>query len=556
MTNLPTQREPRDASECLPEWVYSVYVDRELEGEPLREAETHLVRCRDCRELVMALEDEAGVMRNALHVGEVAEAPIQQAAPARGLVVGVGPAIVAAFVCLSALGWIIETQIPSPMEWLNPMELTGAFEMFFDTVFMLKDQAPAIYQLALSSAALFSVAFLLTSTLTALTRRFTKTNVMAPLLLGALLSAGMFQAPTATAIELRFGNEQEIIPAGEVVEATWVISAEEVTIAGTLRGDLFVLAERVIISGELDGDLLGAARKVEISGRVRGSIRAFGERVRVSGEIDRNAYMGAEETLITESGRVGRDVIAAGDGVVLSGKTGRDAMTFSSWIEVRGEIAGDLEAHAERIDIMDGAHIGGDLRAKFFEKEENLEVSSGAVIAGATTSESHDLEHPRYMDRYRSSHFYIFTLLTFTAAFLTGMVLFRFAPWVFGSHLSTGSEFFRALAFGFVALIAAPLFLIILALTVVGIPMALIGLALFGMGAYFAKIIVGGTIGMAIFGEPEESDWSGFGMPLAAGLAIVVVSVAIPYLGGVVGFVTLLAGLGMLADQMRLRFWV
>ena len=44
-------------------------------------------------------------------------------------------------------------------------------------------------------------------------------------------------------------------------------------------------------------------------------------------------------------------------------------------------------------------------------------------------------------------------------------------------------------------------------------------------------------------------------MPLTAGLGMVVVSMAIPFLGGIVGFVTLLTGLGMLADPLRLRFW-
>ena len=119
----------------------------------------------------------------------------------------------------------------------------------------------------------------------------------------------------------------------------------------------------------------------------------------------------------------------------------------------------------------------------------------------------------------------------------------------------SGSEFFRALGYGFVAIVAAPLFLIVLAFTVVGIPMTIMGFGLFGMGAYFAKILVGGMIGMAIFGEPEEADWGGFGVPLAAGLGIVVVSMAIPFLGGIVGFVTLLTGLGMLIGRLRLRFW-
>jgi cytoskeletal protein CcmA (bactofilin family) len=547
-----------DPDECLPEWIYSIYVDRELEPIEMRAVDAHLVRCRACRERVMALDDEAIALRLALREGEIAEPVARTVPPARGFVMGIGPAAAAVFLVLTVAGWLIETRIPSPIEWLNPFVLTGAFSMFFDTVFMVRDEAPALYQLVVSSAALLSVAFLLTTAFTSISRRLLgpgKTALLAGL---AVSSFHLASPPPASAVEFRIGDDtkEEVVPVGEVADQTWVTSAREVRIEGTLHGDLFVFAERVLISGELDGDLIAVARKVEVSGRVSGSVITLAERVQISGDVVGNVYSAAEQTEVAESGRVLRDLVAGGDGVELSGVVGRDAMTFGSWLEARGEIGRDLEARAERLEIMRSARIGRDLRARYFENEDDVVIDEGAAIGGEVTTEQVTMNHPSFRDRYSTRHFYVFTAVSIAAALLAGMVMFRFAPWLFRAGLGTAGEFFRAMAYGFVALVAVPIGLVILACTIIGIPLALIGLFAFGTCAYLAKIVVGAILGMAICGEPEASDWSGFGLPLIVGLGIVMVTMAIPYVGGVVGFVTLLVGLGVIADRLWERYRV
>ena len=59
---------------CFPEYRYAIYVDGELEGAALREVQAHLIGCRRCRALVVALEEEATLLGDLLHdrvVGEL-----------------------------------------------------------------------------------------------------------------------------------------------------------------------------------------------------------------------------------------------------------------------------------------------------------------------------------------------------------------------------------------------------------------------------------------------------------------------------------------------------
>ncbi len=51
---------------CFPESVYSVYVDGELAPQEVRDVETHLVGCRDCRALVLGLREEGTLLADLL----------------------------------------------------------------------------------------------------------------------------------------------------------------------------------------------------------------------------------------------------------------------------------------------------------------------------------------------------------------------------------------------------------------------------------------------------------------------------------------------------------
>jgi len=62
---------------CFPERTYAIYADDELAPEERRSLESHLVACRRCRELVMALREEAELLGDVLH-----ERPQTLAAPA------------------------------------------------------------------------------------------------------------------------------------------------------------------------------------------------------------------------------------------------------------------------------------------------------------------------------------------------------------------------------------------------------------------------------------------------------------------------------------------
>jgi len=551
MSDERERGQPGEASACVPEWTLSVYVDHELEPHEVRSVDAHLVGCRACRELVVTLQDETTSLRAALSLEETAPVAAAPTQATQSLALSGGATIAATLAGATALGWLLALPIPSALEWLNPFDLGAMFTMFFDAVSLSREQAPALYQFVVASAALFSVAFLLTSSFTLATRRLVDRRGV--LLLLGLLGLSAATPTDAFAIEVLTGDETVSVAADEVVEQAWVTTAESVDIEGTLRGDLVALGDRVVISGVLDGNLVSAARRVEIEGHVTGSVVAVGERVRISGTVDGNVYTGAGQTTITESGRIGRDLTTGGEGLTLSGTVERDLLAHLEWLELRGAVGRDGFVVVELGDVLATARIGGDLDLRHREEPSGILVDEAASVGGEIRVVPAHHEIRGFFHRYSSPHFYIYLVLSLAAAFLFGMMVFRLAPWVFGSRIENGGDLVGPLGFGFVTVFATPIALLLVALTVVGIPIAVAGLAVWALCLYLAKIVVGAAVGVAILGRPEESQWREFALPLIAGLTIISVATAIPVLGGVLGFLTLLVGVGALVLQVRER---
>jgi len=546
-----TRMAPGRATGCPPEWTLSVYVDRELEPHEMRVLGAHLVGCRSCRELVVALEEEADALRAALRLEEPRQARVVEARAGRGLALSIAAAVAGAFAGLALLRALLGLEAPAALAWLDPIEWSTVPALVLDALFLLRDEAPALFQLVVSVAALGSVAFVLTASFSLLTRRLLDTRSIALALAAAALP--LLTAPQARAFELLASDEEAVVREGEVVEATWVGTARTVSIEGTLRGDLVAAGDRVSVSGVLDGNLIAAAHTIEISGRVTGSVLVAGERLHLRGQIERNAYAAAELVTLAEAGSVGGDFAGAGEGVVISGSVGRDALAFAEWTELRGRVGRHLRVHSERSDVLREASVGGDLHVAWSGDEEAVSIDPVASVAGETTIERAEHRHDDPLARYTGRSFYAWLAISFAAAYLTGMVAFRLAPWLFAARVHTGREFFRALGLGLATLVAVPIGGVLLALTVIGIPLAAIVLFAFATSLYLAQVVAGSIAGAWLVGEPESSDWRSFGLPLLTGLAVVWLLTSLPWLGGVVLFVTLLAGLGLLADLLWTR---
>ena len=99
-------------------------------------------------------------------------------------------------------------------------------------------------------------------------------------------------------------------------------------------------------------------------------------------------------------------------------------------------------------------------------------------------------------------------------------------------------------------LLVAPIALLIAALTLVGLPIALIGGAIYLTALYLTGIVVAALIGVSLV-RPKSEGLRDFGVALLVGVLILTVATHIPVLGVILRIVVALVGLGLLTDRAR-----
>jgi cytoskeletal protein CcmA (bactofilin family) len=419
--------------------------------------------------------------------------------------------------------------------------------MTFDMVFMLRDRAPALFEFTIVLGALVSAASILTFLASALVRR-----VVGPIALLGFVCASLFASPqAASALERRTGEGDMRVGAGETVEESLFISGETVTVDGTIDGDLAAFGERVVLRGVVRGNVITVGREVEILGTIEGSLHSAGERVTIEGKVHQNVYGGAETLTLHERGNVGRDAVLLGESVHVDGRIGRDLFSAAKRVEIRGSVGRNASTRSERLTLHESADITGNLHYELAEGDEP-EIASGARIGAETTSGILMHRVPGAKNRWLDGHFYMRAAVFLVSAFLVGMLLHLLIPSLFLADLETSSDFFRSLGYGAIALIGTPIAIVLCCITVVGIPIGVIGVFLYLTTLFVSVIVVASLVGTSISAtmgfEPEDAH--GFGVSLLVGLVLVLVGMNLPFVGGLLRLLAVVIGLGMLIDAV------
>jgi len=264
--------------------------------------------------------------------------------------------------------------------------------------------------------------------------------------------------------------------------------------------------------------------------------------------VERVLYAWARGVQVYSGGQVNGDLITGCAETNISGAVRRDAVLFCGSAEVRGNIGRNLSARAGNIALTSPARVGGDFTAHVSKRTE-VQIEQGATVSGKTDIE---LSRPT-TSRYLRLGFYFWQAVRLVAALGTGVVLFALWPFLLPTRFENAGRTLASAGIGFLILVATPVASLILAVTLIGLPLAIIGLLSWLVLLYLAKIFVAAVIGLALVSLPPERARERLGTivpPLLLGLAILFVGMNVPYLGGLVRFVVLLLGLGLAFRQL------
>jgi len=362
----------------------------------------------------------------------------------------------------------------------------------------------------------------------------------------------IFTAMPVLAFDARSGN-MVTVSGGEVINDDLYVGANTVIIDGTINGDLWAAGNVITINGIVNGSVMAAGRTVNINGDIGHAVRAAGETINISSDVDGDVMVGGSQVNIASTAKVGGDLLFGAGNARIDGliegviKGGGGDVTISS------EVRGDVALQVKSLTILPTANIQGKLT---YTSEEEANIQSGAQIGGTTT---HNLPEVREK-RAKPFPFALFSgiggkVTGFLMALIAGLVIILLAP----RRLTSIAESIRSrpgpsAGWGAIILFGTPIAAIIVCITIVGIPVGLIALALYGIAIYLAQIPVGLFIGRWIIGHFRGVEGKAIMVgALALGLVILRLLRLIPHLGFLIGLAVILFGLGAVVVSLRRR---
>jgi hypothetical protein len=342
------------------------------------------------------------------------------------------------------------------------------------------------------------------------------------------------------------------IEQNEVISETYFGSADEVNIAGTINGDAYISGGNIDFTGTINGDLIVAGGNVTINGIVSDDVRAAGGQVLIDGAVGKNITVAGGSVTIDSGTDIGGGVVAAGGNVFLNAPIPQSLYVGGGSVRINSSVGQNVTAAGGQITLGSSAEIANNLT---YWSENMLVQQEGSQVGGQVTREAK--QGPQGKDSARqqpdvepaeaagiiTGAALTILILQIMSSFLVGFLLLHFFPAYAARTVGIlETKPWLTIGIGFLALIVGPVAALILFITVIGIPLGFILLAVYFVGLYIAHIYVALFLGKKLFAyaKKEVADvWS-----LLTGVVILAVVGLIPVIGGLVSFVVLLVGLG------------
>ena len=248
-----------------------------------------------------------------------------------------------------------------------------------------------------------------------------------------------------------------------------------------INGDLYCLGSTIIIDAVVNGDVLCAGSSVTIKGTVEGSARIMAQDITISGNIGSNATLIASNVIVAKTATISNDVSIVAQSIAIDGEIGRDVTARSDTVTISGRIGRSIESYNYTMNVTATAIIG-DIS---YSSPNDIVFEDGAQYGHITQIET---SAPSYMSSFATGTVFLAALLYiawFISLIITALgIAFLFPKSLEDSAMYAKNEPIITGLAGLLTITVTPFALVLLTISIVGIPLAVI------IGLQFAVILL------------------------------------------------------------------
>lgn len=367
------------------------------------------------------------------------------------------------------------------------------------------------------------------------------------LLLGLLWAIGM--AATAAADDRDRASDR---PAERRSGGDLFVAGGGVTVGEPVAGDLFVAGGGVDVDAAVAGDVVAMGGKLRLGAEIGQSLYAAGGRLSVAAKVVRNARVAGGQVEFGPKSEVGGNLSVAGGQVRVQGPVRGHVQVAGGLVLIDAAVGGDVLATSEQVELGPNARIAGKL---VYHSGDPLRRDPAAQVAGGVEElqarwpggEAKAPHRPAERESEGTSWLWTAGLVV-----LAGAMVALLPGYFSGVARQMRERPGSSLLAGFVVLACVPIGVLVLMITLVGIPLALAVLALYLAllpAGYTAAAIGLGDWALARWRSQSAGAWLWRVGAAALVLVMLALLVRVPFAGGFVVFAALLAGLGAMGLQ-------
>lgn len=297
----------------------------------------------------------------------------------------------------------------------------------------------------------------------------------------------------------------------------------------TIDEDLDVYGGTIVVRGQVDGDLSAFGGDIRIEGEVTGDVEAFGGNVWIAGQVGGNVDASAGNVYVQPGTEIGGSLSVAAGNVV-----------------VAGTVHGDAELAGGAVTLAQTAAVDGDV--EYAVGEEGQFTDEGASVGG-TISRVREVDAGPAGPQIPGWAFDVYGFLANLALGAVLLVAFPRLSTTVADRITSAP--LRSGGIGVLTAIAVPIGLLVLAITIIGLPLAVAGGLLFGLLLWVALVYGRFAAGTWLLSRLDvDNRW----LALVVGLLLLGLLGRLPWVGGLVDLVVGLLGLGGVAAVGYGRF--
>ncbi len=319
-------------------------------------------------------------------------------------------------------------------------------------------------------------------------------------------------------------------------------SGDNVEARGAVDDDLILAGGDVDVDATVQQDVIVVGGDVRVAGIVKEDVFAAGGEVVIAAEIGRKLRVAGGDVAIEKTAHVVGNARVAGGDVKISGAIDGDLHVAGGSVVLDGAVGGDVHAVGGDLTLGPNARINGRLTYRI---KEDFEQDPAAVVTGG-------IEREQWKERrfLHSEGAWVWTL----GIAATAILMLLLAPGFAGRVTDTIHDRFGfSMLIGFAALVCIPFLAVVAAITVIGLPVAVIVLfaypVLMLLGYVFAVIALG-DIGLHRFRPLKETDRGARMLAAVVVIGLAALLSRVPVIGALITLAVLTLGIGALLRQL------